>query len=64
MLSPRRIEHLTKKIIQSFWDDPSITEIYSDNSVMKIKIQNIFNKYCNIDQKLDSEIRKKLKNNG
>ena len=61
MLNQKRIEHLTNKIMKEFWENPNIAEIYSDNSLLKTKIHKIFNKYCNFDQKLDEEVKKKLK---
>lgn len=61
MLSHSRIEHLTGKIIKLLWNSENVEEIYASNRTLQLKINAIFEEYCNLDDVLEEEADRRLK---
>ncbi len=56
------IEWLIDQILQSFMVGSHVEEVYAEDRLMKRKILSIFKKHFDIEDKLDKEVRSKLKN--
>jgi len=56
------IEWLIDQILQSFMVGSHVDEVYAEDRLMKRKILSIYKKHFDIEEKLDQEVRSKLKN--
>lgn len=61
-LGDEAMEYLADKIIRYMLTEDSIDEVYSEDPDMRKKIFDVFNRYIDVEEDIDREVRARLKN--
>ena len=56
------LEWMTNQMIESFMQSPHIEEVFVDDSVMRKRMSDILKKNMLVDEELDEEVRRRIKN--
>jgi hypothetical protein len=56
------LEWMTTQMIESFMQSPHIAEIFVDDSVLRKRMADILKKHMQVDEELDEEVRRRIKN--
>jgi len=56
------LEWMTTQMIESFMQSPHIEEIYVDDSILRKRMSDILKKHMQVDEELDEEVRRRIKN--
>jgi hypothetical protein len=56
------LEWMTTQMIESFMQSMHFDEIYADDSVLRKKMVDILKKHMTIDDEVDAEVRRRIKN--
>ena len=56
------LEWMTTQMIESFMQSPHIEEIYVDDSILRKLMSDILKKHMQVDEELDEEVRRRIKN--
>jgi|SRR5882757_8971467 hypothetical protein len=56
------LEWMTTQMIESFMQSPHIEEVFVDDSVMRKRMSDILKKNMLVDEELDEEVRRRIKN--
>jgi hypothetical protein len=56
------LEWMTTQMIESFMQSPHIAEIFVDDSVLRKHMVDILKKHMQVDEELDEEVRRRIKN--
>lgn len=56
------IDYLINQIIEAFMHSRFVEEVFSDDHVMRRKMINVFRNHLDIDDDLDEEVRRRIKN--
>ncbi len=54
--------YLANQILEIFMHSPHIEEVFADDVVMRKKVKEILAKHMRVDEELDEEVRKRIKN--
>ena len=55
-------EWMTSQMIESFMQSPHIDEIFADDAVMRKRMADVLKKHMQVDEELDEEVRRRIKN--
>ncbi|HEX2660263.1 MAG TPA: DUF507 family protein [Polyangia bacterium] len=61
-LGEEGLEWMTSQMIESFMQSPHIDEIFADDSVMRKRMADVLKKHMQVDEELDEDVRRKIKN--
>jgi uncharacterized protein len=61
-LGDEALEWMTTQMIESFMQSPHIAEIFVDDSVMRKHMSDVLKKHMQVDDELDEEVRRRIKN--
>ena len=53
---------ITTQVVETFMQSNHIEEVFADDATLRRKIQGLLRKYMSVDEELDVEVRKKIKN--
>src|SRR5204863_8957856 len=56
------LEWMTNQMLESFMQSPHIAEIFADDSVMRKRMADVLKKHMQVDDELDEEVRRRIKN--
>jgi len=56
------LEWMTNQIIESFMQSKHVDEIFADDGVMRRRMADILKKHMQVDDELDQEVRRRIKN--
>ena len=56
------LEWMTNQMIESFMQSPHIEEIFADDTVLRRKMVDILKRHMMVDEELDEEVRRRIKN--
>lgn len=56
------LEWMTNQMIESFMQSPHIEEIFSEDTVLRKRMADVLKKHMLVDEELDEEVRRKIKN--
>ena len=56
------LEWMTTQMIESFMQSPHIEEIYVEDTVLRKRMGDILKKHMQVDEELDEEVRRRIKN--
>jgi hypothetical protein len=61
-LGEEGLEWMTNQMIESFMQSPHVEEIFSEDTVLRKRMADILKKHMLVDEELDEEVRRKIKN--
>jgi len=61
-LGDEGLEWMTTQMIESFMQSPHIAEIFVDDAVLRKRMVDILKKHMQVDEELDEEVRRRIKN--
>jgi hypothetical protein len=61
-LGEEGLEWMTNQMLESFMQSPHIAEIFSDDSTMRKRMADVLKKHMQVDDELDEEVRRRIKN--
>ena len=61
-LGEEGLEWMTNQMIESFMQSPHIAEIFVDDTVMRKHMAVVLKKHMQVDDELDEEVRRRIKN--
>jgi uncharacterized protein len=61
-LGEEGLEWMTNQMIESFMQSPHIEEIFAEDTVLRKRMADILKKHMLVDEELDEEVRRKIKN--
>src|SRR6185436_10441108 len=61
-LGDEGLEWMTNQMIESFMQSPHIEEIFAEDSVLRKKMSDILKRHMMVDEEIDAEVRKRIKN--
>ena len=61
-LGEEGLDWMTTQMIESFMQSPHIDEIFVDDSVLRKRMTDILKKHMQVDEELDEEVRRRIKN--
>ena len=56
------LEWMTTQLIESFMQSPHIEEVFAEDGVLRRKITDILKKHMQVEEELDAEVRRRIKN--
>ncbi|MEA2696189.1 MAG: uncharacterized protein QOI66_460 [Myxococcales bacterium] len=56
------LEWMTTQMIESFMQSPHVEEIFAEDNVMRRRMSDILKKNMLVDEELDEEVRRRIKN--
>ncbi len=56
------LEWMTNQMIESFMQSPHIEEIFAEDGVLRKRMADVLKKHMLVDEELDEEVRRKIKN--
>jgi hypothetical protein len=61
-LGDEGLEWMTSQMLESFMQSPHIAEIFAEDSVMRKRMADVLKKHMQVDDELDEEVRRRIKN--
>lgn len=61
-LGEEGLEWMTNQMIESFMQSPHVEEIFAEDGVLRKRMADILKKHMLVDDELDEEVRRKIKN--
>lgn len=61
-LGDEGLDWMTTQMIESFMQSPHVDEIFGEDSVLRKRMADILKKHMQVDEELDEEVRRKIKN--
>lgn len=61
-LGEEGLEWMTTQMIESFMQSPHIEEIFVEDTVLRKRMADILKKHMQVDEELDEEVRRRIKN--
>ena len=61
-LGEEGIGWICNQVLETFMQSAHIEEIYADDTVMRKKMKDILRKHMQVDEELDEEVRRRIKN--
>ena len=56
------LDWMTTQMIESFMQSPHIEEIFVEDTVLRKRMTDILKKHMQVDEELDEEVRRRIKN--
>jgi hypothetical protein len=61
-LGDEGLDWMTTQMIESFMQSPHIEEIFVEDSVLRKRMADVLKKHMQVDEELDEEVRRRIKN--
>ena len=61
-LGEEALEWMTAQMIESFMQSPHVEEIFAEDTVLRKRMADVLKKHMLVDEELDEEVRRKIKN--
>ena len=61
-LGDEGLDWMTTQMIESFMQSPHIEEVFADDATLRKKMTDILKKHMQIDDEIDAEVRRRIKN--
>jgi hypothetical protein len=61
-LGDEGLDWMTNQMIESFMQSPHVEEIYAEDSVLRKKMSDILKRHMMVEEEIDAEVRKRIKN--
>jgi uncharacterized protein len=61
-LGDEALEWITTQVIESFMQSPHVEEVYAEDAVLRKKMADILKRHMHIDEEIDAEVRRRIKN--
>ena len=61
-LGDESLDWMTTQMIESFMQSPHVEEIYVEDTVLRKRMSDILKKHMQVDEELDEEVRRRIKN--
>jgi len=61
-LGDEGLDWMTTQMIESFMQSPHVEEVFADDAVLRKKMTDILKKHMQIDDEIDAEVRRRIKN--
>jgi hypothetical protein len=61
-LGDEALDWITTQIIESFMQSPHVEEVYAEDAVLRKKMADILKKHMHVDEEIDAEVRRRIKN--
>jgi hypothetical protein len=61
-LGDEGLDWMTTQMIESFMQSPHIEEVFADDGILRKKMTDILKKHMQIDDEIDAEVRRRIKN--
>lgn len=61
-LGDEGLDWITTQAIESFMQSPHVEEVYAEDAVLRKKMTDILKKHMHIDDEIDAEVRRRIKN--
>ena len=61
-LGEEGLEWMTAQMIESFMQSPHVEEIFAEDTVLRKRMADVLKKHMLVDEELDEEVRRKIKN--
>ncbi len=61
-LGEEGLDWMTTQMIESFMQSPHIDEVFVDDATMRKRMSDILKKHMMVDEELDEEVRRRIKN--
>jgi hypothetical protein len=61
-LGEEGLEWMTNQMIESFMQSPHVEEIFAEDGVLRKRMADVLKKHMLVDEELDEEVRRKIKN--
>ena len=62
LLGDEALEWMTTQMLESFMQSPHIEEIFVEDTVLRKRMADILKKHMQVDEELDEEVRRRIKN--
>jgi hypothetical protein len=56
------LDWMTNQMIESFMQSPHVEEIFAEDSVLRKKMADILKRHMMVEEEIDAEVRKRIKN--
>lgn len=56
------LEWMTTQMLESFMQSPHVEEVFADDATMRKRMVDVLRKHMMVDEELDEEVRRKIKN--
>ena len=56
------LEWMTTQMLESFMQSPHVEEVFADDATMRKRMVGVLKKHMMVDEELDEEVRRKIKN--
>jgi hypothetical protein len=53
---------ITSQVLETFMQSRHVDEVYAEDAVLRRKLRDILKKHMNVDEELDQEVRRRIKN--
>jgi hypothetical protein len=61
-LGDEGLDWMTTQMIESFMQSPHVEEVFADDATLRKKMTDILKKHMQIDDEIDAEVRRRIKN--
>jgi uncharacterized protein len=61
-LGDEALEWMTTQMLESFMQSPHVAEIFAEDAVMRKRMADVLKKHMQVDDELDEEVRRRIKN--
>jgi hypothetical protein len=61
-LGDEGLDWMTNQMIESFMQSPHVEEIFAEDSVLRKKMSDILKRHMMVEEEIDAEVRKRIKN--
>jgi len=61
-LGDEGLDWMTNQMIESFMQSPHVEEIFAEDAVLRKKMADILKRHMMVDDEIDAEVRKRIKN--
>ena len=61
-LGEEALDWMTNQMLESFMQSPHIDEIFAEDTVLRKRMADILKKHMQVDEELDEEVRRRIKN--
>ena len=58
----RAVEYLTRQIIEALFHSRHVDEVFAEDHTLRKTLRDVLNRHLNVDEDLDQEVRKRIKN--
>ena len=61
-IGDRAVEYLTRQVIEALFHSRHVEEVFAEDHTLRRTMRDVLNRHLNVDDDLDQEVRKRIKN--